>query len=235
MADTQPAETLTIIVRSPFRAASPNPPWAHEYDVVFPARTATFLNLGDHLIRNHHADPADTFVRVNGWDPTTIDPPDQTLLTDLGFESLTTLDMIRKPGIKKGYLWDLWFKIGGFTNTSFLDGCPTQYDAERINGTGWWTMADHVRAVEDWLIVNHSDRGAQEIRRLDSRLRYGTRIIYDSQRPNAYAANKSLDWVGRDAGNAELKFELIFYDKKWNPTVFDHIWGDQGDPAWFDE
>lgn len=95
-------------------------------------------------------------------------------------------------------------------------------------------MSDIVEQAVQYLTETHKLEGERCIKRLDKRLRYGARIMYDSQCPEAYAAAKTLDWVGRDERDHNIRFHLILYDRHDKSVYFDQLLGDGGDSAWYE-
>ncbi|CAK1368142.1 unnamed protein product [Cercospora beticola] len=197
------------------------------------ARTAKFRDLLVFLMKVHHVELPDVQIMTNGQNLMDQKPPIGTLLIELGFRDLQIVNVLPRLGVKKGFRWDITIDLGKFFQGSHLLDFSNQFCALQTPGTQA-KMSDIVEQAVQYLTETHKLEGERCIKRLDKRLRYGARIMYDSQCPEAYAAAKTLDWVGRDERDYNIRFHLILYDRHDKSVYFDQLLGDGGDSAWYE-
>ncbi|PPJ59121.1 hypothetical protein CBER1_01729 [Cercospora berteroae] len=225
---------LTVVIHSPLRGySSPVRHDGNEFNMRKYAQTAKFRDLLVFLMKIHHVELPDVQIMTTGQNLMDQKPPLGTLLIDLGFRDLQVVNVIPRLGVKKGFRWDITIDLGKFFHGSHLLDFPIQFCALETPGTQA-KMSDIVEQAVQYLTETHKLEGERCIKRLDKRLRYGARIMYDSQCPEAYAAAKTLDWVGRDERDHNIRFHLILYDRHDKSVYFDQLLGDRGDSAWYE-
>lgn len=243
---------LTVVIHSPLRGySSPVRHDGNKFNMRMFAKTAKFRDLLVFLMKVHHVELPDVQIMTDGQNLMDQKPPLGTLLIEvslphlpqsvsdlqdpskLGFRDIQVVNVLPRLGVKKGFRWDVTIDLGKFFQGSHLLDFSNRFCALRTPGTQA-KMSDIVEQAVKYLTETHKLEGERCIKRLDKRLRYGAQIMYDSQCPEAYAAAKTLDWVGRDERDHNIRFHLILYDRDNKSVYFDQVLGDGGDSAWYE-